>query len=139
MRYNEDWQSRYADMIATPKAALSQVRPGQRVFVGTGCGEPLELVSALTARAGELADVEIIQLFTKGVAPYAEKSLAECFTVNSFFIGSNVRKVIQEGLGDYTPILMSDIPRLFHSGRLPIDVALIQTTPPDATCSSSWR
>jgi len=131
MEYDANWQSRYADLIASPKQALSNVRPGQRVFVGTGCGEPVELVSALTARAGELADVEIIQLFTKGEAPYAEKNLAECFTVNSFFIGSNVRKLIQEGLGDYTPILMSDIPRLFHSGRLPIDVALIQVTPPD--------
>jgi acyl-CoA hydrolase/N-acetylglutamate synthase-like GNAT family acetyltransferase len=75
--------------------------------------------------------VEIIQLFTKGVAPYAEKNLSDCFTINSFFIGSNVRKMIQEGLGDYTPILMSDIPRQFHSGRMPIDVALIQVTPPD--------
>ena len=128
-----NWQENYADMIATPKKALAVVRPGQRVFVGTGCGEPQELVSALTARAGQLADVEIVQLFTKGEAPYAEKRLADCFKVNSFFIGSNVRKLIQEGLGDYTPILMSDIPRLFHSGQLPIDVALIQVSPPDAT------
>ena len=131
VEYDTDWQSRYSDMIATPKKAVASVRPGQRVFVGTGCGEPEELVAALTARAGELADVEIVQLFTKGVAPYAEVNLADCFTVNSFFIGSNVRKMIQEGLGNYTPILMSDIPRQFHSGRLPIDVALIQVTPPD--------
>jgi len=129
--YDDNWQERYRDMIASPGKAVAAVRPGQRVFVGTGCGEPEELVAALTARAGELADVEIIQLFTKGTAPYAEKNLADCFTVNSFFIGSNVRQMIQEGLGDYTPILMSDIPRLFHTGRLPIDVALIQVTPPD--------
>lgn len=133
MELDVNWKENYADMIATSKKALANVRPGQRVFIGTGCGEPEELVSALTERAGELADVEIIQLFTKGEAPYAEKSLADCFTVNSFFIGSNVRMLIQEGLGNYTPILMSDIPRLFHSGRIPIDVALIQVTPPDAT------
>ena len=133
MQYDVNWQENYADMIVTPKKALANVRPGQRVFIGTGCGKPRGLVSALTARAGELADVEIIQLFTKGKALYAEKSLSDCFKVNSFFIGSNVRKLIQEGLGDYTPILMSDIPRLFHSGQLPIDVALIQVTPPDAT------
>lgn len=132
MQLDVNWKESYADMIATPKKALSHVRPGQRVFIGTGCGEPVELVKALTDRAGELADVEIIQLFTKGEAPYAEKSLAECFTVNSFFIGRNVRDLIQEGLGDYTPILMSDIPRQFDSGRIPIDVALIQVTPPDA-------
>ncbi|MDH3329360.1 MAG: GNAT family N-acetyltransferase [Desulfobulbaceae bacterium] len=133
MELDVNWKENYIDMIATSKKALAHVRPGQRVFIGTGCGEPVELVSALTERAGELADVEIIQLFTKGEAPYAEKSLADCFTVNSFFIGSNVRMLIQEGLGNYTPILMSDIPRLFHSGRIPIDVALIQVTPPDAT------
>lgn len=131
MEYDTNWQRRYAEMITTPARAVARVRPGQRVFIGTGCGEPVELVAALTARAGELADVEIIQLLTKGDAPYAEKSLAECFTINSFFIGSNVRGIIQEGLGDYTPILMSDIPGLFHSGRLPVDVALIQVTPPD--------
>jgi len=133
MQYDVNWQENYADMIVTPKKALENVQPGQRVFIGTGCGEPVDLVSALTARAGELADVEIIQLLTKGEAPYAEKSLSECFKINSFFIGSNVRKLIQEGLGNYTPILMSDIPRLFHSGRLPLDVALIQVSPPDAT------
>lgn len=131
VEYDKNWQSVYSDMIATPKKAVASVRPGQRVFVGTGCGEPEELVTALTNRAGELADVEIVQLFTKGTAPYAEKNLADCFKVNSFFIGSNVRKMIQEGLGDYTPILMSDIPRQFHSGQLPIDVALIHVTPPD--------
>ena len=59
------------------------------------------------------------------------RKYADCFTVNSFFIGQNVRDMIQEGLGSYTPILMSDIPQLFNSGQLPIDVALIQVTPPD--------
>ncbi len=131
MQYNENWQEQYKDLVTTPKKALANVRPGQRVFIGTGCGEPVDLVAALTARAGELADVEIIQLFTKGDAPYAEKKLAECFTINSFYIGSNVRGMIQEGLGDYTPVLLSDIPVLFHSGRLPLDVALVQVTPPD--------
>jgi len=131
MQYNANWQEQYSDLVTTPKKALAHVRPGQRVFVGTGCGAPVELLASLTARAGELADVEIIQLFTKGDAPYADKNLAECFTINSFFIGSNVRDMIQEGLGDYTPVLLSDIPVLFHSGRLPLDVALIQVTPPD--------
>ncbi|MEA2113787.1 MAG: GNAT family N-acetyltransferase [Thermodesulfobacteriota bacterium] len=131
MEYNENWQEQYKDLVTTPKRALSRLGPGERVFIGTGCSEPVQLVSAMTDRAGELADVEIIQLFTKGDAPYAEKKFAECFTVNSFFIGSNVRGMIQEGLGDYTPVLLSDIPVLFHSGRLPLDVALIQVTPPD--------
>ena len=129
--YDPNWQDKYKDMIATPGQAVSHLRPGQRVFIGTGCGEPKELVKALTDRASKLADMEIIQLLTLGEAPYAHKELADCFLVNSFFVAENVRGLIQEGLGKYTPIFLSDIPRLFSSGQLPLDAALIQVTPPD--------
>jgi len=131
MKFDSNWQQKYEDMINTPTRALSHVQPGQRVFIGTGCAEPVELVAAMTRRAGSLANVELVQLITKGKAPYAEKRFAECFTINSFYIGSNVRDMIQEGMGDYTPILMSDVPDLLNSGVLPLDVALIQVTPPD--------
>lgn len=129
--YDPNWQDKYKNMIATPGQAVSHLQPGQRVFVGTGCGEPKELVKALTDRASKLADMEIIQLLTLGEAPYAHKELADCFLVNSFFVAENVRGLIQEGLGKYTPIFLSDIPRLFSSGQLPLDAALIQVTPPD--------
>lgn len=129
--FDHNWQNRYSDMIATPRKAVSHVKHGQRVFIGTGCGEPVALVKALTDRAGDLADVEIIHLITKGDAPYACKRLADCFSVNSFFIGANVRDHIQEGLGHYTPILLSDIPGIFSSGQIPLDVVLIQVSPPD--------
>jgi len=131
MEFDSNWQEHYARMVSPAKKALKQVRSGQRVFIGTGCGEPTELVNALTERAGELSDVEIVQLFTKGDAAYAQRKYADCFRLNSFFIGQNVRDMIQEGLGSYTPILLSNIPHLFNSGLLPIDVALIQTTPPN--------
>jgi acyl-CoA hydrolase/GNAT superfamily N-acetyltransferase len=130
-KFDPDWQANYRDMIATPRRAIGRVRPGNRVFIGTGCGEPVELVQALTDRAGELADVEIVQLLTKGEAPYATKKLADSFVVNTFFIGTVIREHIQEGLGNYTPILLSDIPQVFKTGQLPLDVALIQVTPPD--------
>ncbi len=126
-----DWQDKYRDMISTPANAVKKIKPGQRVFIGTGCAEPVELVNALTARANELADVEIIQLLAKGSAPYAQRKFADSFTVNSFFIGTAIRGHIQEGLGDYTPILLSDIPRIFQSGQLPLDVVLIHVTPPN--------
>jgi acyl-CoA hydrolase len=129
--YNPNWQTQYEDMIATPEQAVAVVQPGQRVFVGTGCAQPEILVDALVARSKDLRDTEIVHLLTIGDAPYAEKALAAHFSVNSFFIGANVRDIIQEGLGDYTPIFMSEIPQLFSSGRLPLDVALIQVTPPD--------
>ena len=131
MDYNMDWQQTYADMICTPQTALKKLRPGHRVFLGTGCGEPTVLVEAMVAMAGTLADVEIVELLTKGDAPYTDRKFADCFKVNSFFIGHNVRELIREGRGDYTPILLSDIPRLFDSGQLPLDVALIQVSPPD--------
>lgn len=129
--YDTKWTEKYAELVATPEEAVARLRPGQRIFIGTGCAVPLTLVRAMTARAKELPDTEIIHLLTFGDAPYAEKEMTEYFRVNSFFIAGNVREVIQEGLGNYTPIFLSDIPRLFSSGQLPIDVALIQVSPPD--------
>ena len=126
-----DWQEKYQDAILSAEEAASHVRPGQRVFVGTGCAQPQELVRALVDRSAALADIEIVHLLTLGAAPYAREELAQHFSVNSFFIAANVRDIIQKGLGDYTPIFLSDIPGLFRSGQLPLDVALIQVTPPD--------
>lgn len=130
--YDPDWQETYRSTVVTAEQAVARIRPGQRVFIGTGCGEPLELVRALTRRAYDLPDTEILHLLTFGEAPYAHRELAQFFRTNSFFIAENVRGIIQEGLGDYTPIHLSDIPRLLRSGRLPLDAALIQVSPPDA-------
>ena len=129
--YDADWQEKYRDMIMAPGKALAQVKSGNRVFLGTGCGVPEVLVEALVKKSRNLADVEIIELFTKGNAPYIDRQYGGIFKVNSFFIGTNVREMYQEGRGDYTPILMFDIPALLRSGKLPLDVALIQVTPPD--------
>jgi acyl-CoA hydrolase/GNAT superfamily N-acetyltransferase len=129
--FDADWQQKYAEMVTTAEGAVSHLKPGQRVFIGTGCAEPLELVKALTQRSKQLPDTEIVHLLTFGEAPYAHKEMTKFFRINSFFIAENVRDIIQEGLGDYTPIFLSDIPRLFQSGQLPLDAALIQVTPPD--------
>lgn len=129
--YNVRWKEVYEDMISTPDEAVSHIKSGQRVFIGTGCGQPQALVEALTARSKSLVDTIIIDFLTLGDAPYARKELAEHFRVNSFFISDSIRPAIHEGLGDYTPIFLSDIPRLFTSGQLPLDAVLIQVTPPD--------
>ena len=129
--YDPDWLGKYDSVIATPAQAVTRIKPGSRVFIGTGCAQPQQLVKAMCNRSGDLVDTEIVHLLTFGSAPYAEKQLADNFRVNSFFIAENVRNVIQEGYGDYTPIFLSDIPRLMSSGQLPLDVALIQVTPPD--------
>ncbi|MBN2302289.1 MAG: GNAT family N-acetyltransferase [Lentisphaerae bacterium] len=129
--YDVNWLEKYADQIVSLSDAVGHIVAGQRVFVGTGCAQPEELVNALVARKKELRDIEIVHLLTLGTAPYASRELIQHFRVNSFFISKNVREVIQEGLGNYTPIFLSDIPTLFSSGQLPLDVALIQVTPPD--------
>ncbi|MBN1844134.1 MAG: hypothetical protein JW810_00505, partial [Sedimentisphaerales bacterium] len=129
--YDPAWQEKFRSLIATPAEAVKQIKPGHRIFIGTGCAQPQALVQALVARSEALADTEIVHLLTFGDAPYAERKLVEHFRVNSFFIAENVREIIQQGFGDYTPIFLSDIPRLFGSGRLPLDVALIQVSPPD--------
>jgi len=130
--FDNNWQDRYATMLYRPKRALGRVRSGDRVFIGTGCAEPLRLIEALVARAPELTDVEILQLHSEGKeAAYAAGSLAGAFRVNSFHIGKNVREAAQAGLGSYTPMALSAIPDLFRSGKLPLDVALVQVSPPD--------
>jgi len=129
--YDVDWQKKYSGMIMTAEAAVGQIRPGQTVFIGTGSAQPLNLVRALVKRHNYLADTQVLSSITLGEAPYAYKELVDNFYVNTFFVSANVRDMIQEGIGDYTPMSFSDIPRLFESGAMPIDVALIQVTPPD--------
>ena len=131
-KYDPDWRQKYAAMITSADEAVKRLQPGNRIFIGTGCAQPRSLVQALTRRATELSDTEIVHLLTVGDAPYAGAEMAQYFRVNSFFIASNVRAAIQNGFGDYSPICLSDIPRLFNSGQLPLDAALIQVTPPDA-------
>jgi acyl-CoA hydrolase/GNAT superfamily N-acetyltransferase len=135
-RIDESWQGKYETLLASAEAAVSLVRSGQRVFLGTGCAQPQALVDALLGRAEELSDVEIVHLLTLSDPLYRHHELARHFRLNRFFLmeGGCGRP---EGLRDYIPIALSDIPRLFISGRLPIDVALIQVTPPegDGMCS----
>ncbi|MFN7138708.1 MAG: acetyl-CoA hydrolase/transferase family protein, partial [Limisphaerales bacterium] len=112
--------------------AVANVRSGMRVFVGSGCGTPQKLVKALSNRGGEVFDVEVIHILTFGVAPYARRELLENFRHNAFFIGPNVRNAVNEGIADYTPIFLGEVPALFRNKEVHIDVAIIQTTPPDA-------
>jgi acyl-CoA hydrolase/GNAT superfamily N-acetyltransferase len=112
--------------------ALAHLRSGMRVFLGSGCAAPQLLIEALTARAPEIYDVEILHILTHGPTPYAKRNLLEHFRQNSFFIGANVRSAVHEGVADYTPLFLSDVPRLFREKRMNLDVALVQVSPPDA-------
>jgi acyl-CoA hydrolase/GNAT superfamily N-acetyltransferase len=125
------WKDRFRLRTVDARRALAPVRRGARVFVGSGCAEPVLLVGALAERE-ELADVEVIHIMTIGEAPYARAAQGGRFRHNAFFIGSNVREAIAAGQADYTPVFLSEIPALFRSRKLPLDFALISTTPPDA-------
>ena len=116
----------------TAAEALSHLRSGMRVFIGSGCAAPQTLIEAFAARALEVYDVEIIHILTHGPAPYARADLQEHFRQNSFFIGGNVRAAVHEGLADYTPVFLSDVPRLFRERRMHLNLALVQVSPPDA-------
>jgi acyl-CoA hydrolase len=111
--------------------AVSAVKSGDRVFVHSVAAAPQRLVEALTARAPELRVVEIVHLHTEGPAPYAAPEMAKSFRVNALFVGANVRPAVEEGRADYLPVFLSEVPRLFRSGILPLDVALVQVSPPD--------
>ena len=118
-------------MIASAEEAVGRIHAGQRVFIGTGCGQPQALVNALLKRAGELEDVEIIHLVTLSEPACRHRELAQHFRLRPFFIADGVETATRSRLSDYTPILFSDVPELFRFGHLPIDVALIQVTEPD--------
>jgi len=128
-----DWKARYADRLGTAGAAMKLIKPGNSIFIGTGCGQPQHLVDALAAHSSHIYDAHIIHLLTMGTAPYADEKFREKFRMNSFFVAANVRHALERGVGHYTPIFLSEIPREFQSGRIPIDVALICVTPPDAS------
>jgi len=111
--------------------AVSVIKSGDRVFIHSVAAAPALLIEAMTARAPELRVVEIISLHTEGAAPYADPALARNFRVNALFVGANVREAVQQGRGDYLPVFLSEVPHLFRGGALPLDVALVQVSPPD--------
>ena len=127
-----NWTAEYKSKRMAASDALRCVESGMRVYIQAGCAEPETLVEALTERAPFVRDVEIVHLMTMGCAPYAAPELSGHFRHNALFIGSNVRHAIHEGRADCTPICISEIEELFESGQMPIDLALIQVSPPDA-------
>ncbi len=125
-----NWRSLYADKLATPEQALQQVKSGDRVLLGHAVGEPPTLVAAMVARAPELTNVEVVHMVAMGPAKYAQVGMEKSFHHNGLFIGAPTRKAVQEHRADFTPCFFSEVPRLFHT-TMPIDVLLMQVTPPD--------
>lgn len=117
--------------FTSAEEAVSVIRSGNRVFIHSVAAAPQRLIRAMTARAPELRDVEIVHLHTEGPAPYAAPEMRESFRVNALFVGANVREAINSGESSYIPVFLSETSNLFRRGILPLDVALIQVSPPD--------
>jgi acyl-CoA hydrolase len=125
----------YPEKFVSEESVFGNIHPGNRIFIGTGCGEPQYLVGALItyvrSHPKAFFDAELLQVWTLGVVPYADEKFKDTFRHNSFFIGNNTREAVNRGAADYTPLFLSQVPALFHSKAVPVDVALIQTSLPD--------
>ncbi len=131
-----DIKNAYPEKFVPADRIFNHIHRGDRIFIASGCGEPQYLVRALITYVQShpkgFFDAEVIHLWTLGLAPYTDEKFERNFRHNSFFIGNNTRDAVNKGAADYTPISLSQIPDLFYRGVIPIDVALIQVSPPDS-------
>ncbi len=125
---NEDYKRK----VTTANDAVRCIESGMRVWIHANSAYPQALVDAMTERAPLLRDVEVCHLLTTGNPRYTEPEFARSFRHNALFMGSGVRGAVNSGRADCIPIHLSEIEELFTSGQMPIDVALIQVSPPDA-------
>lgn len=121
----------YQSRVTTPQEAVRVIKSGQRVFLTGNVSVPQKLLAALVEYAPELTDIEICQALTVGSADYVGPEMEGHLRVNSMFISANIRKAVQEGRADFTPVLLSEFPLLFKRGILPLDVAIIHVSTPD--------
>ncbi len=134
MAANTYWADSYIQKKSSAQAALRKIRPGQRVFIGSSCGEPQHLVRELAEAASSFSDIEIVRLLSLETIPLsliANKTQDQTFNIRSFYLGSARPKALARNRRFITPLNLCQVPRLFKSRRLPIHVALIQVCPPD--------
>lgn len=123
----------HKNKLTSAEAAVKLIRPGNHVFVGTACATPRVLMAAFEALARPPADVELIHFLTQGAIPIDENGLATTkYRHRTFFVGTEVRSALKQGLAEYHPVSIARVPELFNIGRIPLDVALIQVSEPDA-------
>jgi len=125
----------YPEKFADTKNIFCHIKAGDRIFISTGCGEPQHLVGKLIeyveSNPKAFFDTEILHVWTLGVAPYSNEKLKHNFRQNTFFISHHTREAVNEGLADYTPIFLSEVPNLFRRKQVSVDVALVQVSPFD--------
>jgi 4-hydroxybutyrate CoA-transferase len=124
------WAQIYQERRCTAEEAVQSIKSGDRVFLTGNCSVPQVVLKALVPYAKNLHDVEIAQVLTVGDADYAKPEMAGHIRVNTMFISTDIREAVQDGRADFTPVFLSEVPRLWRT-ELPVDVALIHVSPPD--------
>ena len=126
------WIQRYQSRVSTAEKAVRAIQPGMRVFLTGNCSVPQRVMATLVEYAPAFdRPIEIVQVLTIGSADYVAPAMEKYIRVNTLFISADVRKAVNEGRADFTPIFLSEIPGLFRTGIVPLDVALIHVSPPD--------
>jgi len=126
--------SKYKKKQTTLDNAIKKyINPGDRIFIDSGCSEPIELTQKLIELGPTIPDIEILHFLSLSDLDYYKTAggMEDLFRHNAFFIGKSLRNAVKEGMADYTPMLLSKIPSLFKQGQMHLNTALIQVSPPD--------
>ncbi|MHA1673127.1 MAG: hypothetical protein ACTSYI_05815, partial [Promethearchaeota archaeon] len=125
------WYEKNSSKEINPIALSKLIKPGSRIFIGSGCSEPQILTKQLVTKRWRYTDCEIIHFLTLSDNNFFDEKNPSLFRHHALFIGPSIREAVNTGKADYIPISLSDIPRLFREGRIHVDVALIQVSLPD--------
>lgn len=134
MAENIYWADTYVHKTCGAAAAIDKIRHGQRIFIGSACGEPQVLVKALAERSSHFSGLEIVRMMsleTSSLTEIANRTHDASLNIRSIYLGSTTSGSLSRNKRFITPMNMSDVPTLFSSRRMPINVALIQVSPPD--------
>lgn len=125
------WKEHYGSRRISAEKAAEKIKSGDRVVTSHACGEPRLVIREMVAHKDNYENIEIVHMVPMVESEYTSPQMAGHFRHNAFFVGSSTRDAINDGRGDYTPCLFSEVPRMFREGYMPVDVALVQLTPPD--------
>lgn len=132
-----NWREKYKDKICTADEAVKIIKSNDRVIIGHACGEPTVLKDAMVRRAAELRNVDLVHMVCMGTGEYCQPEYKDSFHFNSCFLGKYTREAVSEGRADYVPCFFFEMPNLLLT-KLPVDVALIQVSPPDENGNCSY-
>jgi Acetyl-CoA hydrolase len=127
-----NWKDLYKSKLVTADQAAKKIKSGDRVVIGHACGEPKDTIEAMVQNKDLYENVEIVHMVSMGKSEYAKPEMAANFRHNSIFAGATTREAISDGRADFTPCFFSEVPKMFREGSLPVDVAIVQLSIPDA-------